>query len=370
MRNNRTVLIIVGVLILVCVVGGFFFWRNMQTGPTDPDPGEGDMTVEVPETQIVVAAQNVDPGKQLFAEDGAIRLQPWPEDSLPPEYFDSLDQVDGKFARMEIPRGMPILPRMLGEPGGSIAVYGSSASLFGDEGKRAYVIPMDTQGAVAWAIKPGDHVDVLAAIQLVPVDEEFQTPLPNLFLSLPTGGEDGQATVSGVYGRFETLPNGQPGLIFPSGDNPTHIVVQLTVQDAVVWHIGVWPEEEELARPTGVAREPEQGGGLIPEGGAAPQQQATPAPQPVRRVEIEPVTLLVTPQDALVLKYLQEMGADLDLALRAKGDTAPVITEPVWLSYILDRYQIPDAPPSLPVAPQSLDEQLQLTPLAPETPEE
>ncbi len=367
MRNNRTVLIVVGVLILVCVVGGFFFWRNMQTPPGDLTPG--DMTVEVPETQIVVAAQDVDPGKQLFSEDGAIRLQPWPEDSLPPEYFDALDQVDGKFARMEIPRGMPILPRMLGEPGGSIAVYGSSASLFGDEGKRAYVIPMDTQGAVAWAIKPGDHVDVLAAIQLVPVDEEFQTPLPNLFMSLPTGGEDGGVALNGVYGRFETLPNGQPGLIFPSGDNPTYIVVQLTVQDAVVWHIGVWPEEEEMAQPTGVAREPEGGGGLIPEGGA-PQQQATPAAVAVQRVEVEPVTLLVTPQDALVLKYLQEMGADLDLALRAKGDTAPVITEPVWLSYILDRYQIPDAPPALPVAPQSLEEQLELTPLAPEEPEE
>lgn len=365
MRGNRTVLIILAVVLLIAVVGGFFLWQSM--GGDDNQDVEPTETVEVPKTEIVVAAQNVGRGTQLLEEDGAMRLQPWPQDALPMEYFDDLEQVEGKYARTDIPLGMPILPSMLAEKGGRITYDGSVAALFGDEGKRAYVLPMDTQGAVAWALEPGDHVDVLAAIKLVAVDEEFQTPLPNLFMSLPTGGED-EIALSGTYGRFETLPNGQPGLIFPSGSSPAHLVVQLTVQDAVVWHIGVWQEaDQQPQQVTGAATAaPEEGeGGLLGAGGTT-QQQATPIATPVTRSEIEPVTLLVTPQDALVLKYLQEMGADLDLVLRAAGDTTTVLTEPVLLRYILDRYQISDQPPELPVAPTPVSPKLELTPLTPE----
>jgi hypothetical protein len=71
----------------------------------------------------------------------------------------------------------------------------------------------------------------------------------------------------------------------------------------------------------------------------------------VVRADIEPVTLLVSPQDSLVLKYLMEMGADLDLVLRSAADNADlVITEPVWLRYIMDKYQLPDQQSDLPVA--------------------
>ncbi|MGC9356366.1 MAG: Flp pilus assembly protein CpaB [Anaerolineae bacterium] len=369
MRGNRTVLIILAVVLLVAVVGGFFLWQTM--GGDDDQDVELTETVEIPQTEIVVAAQNVGRGTQLLEEDGAMRLQPWPQDALPMEYFDDLEQVEGKYARTDIPLGMPILPSMLAEKGGRITYDGSVAALFGDEGKRAYVLPMDTQGAVAWALEPGDHVDVLATITLVAVDEEFQTPLPNLFMSLPTGGEGG-ASIEGTYGRFETLPTGELGLIYPNpypNSAASNLLVQLTVQDAVVWHIGVWQEaDQQPQQVTGAATAaPEEGdGGLLGAGGTT-QQQATPIATPVTRSEIEPVTLLVTPQDALVLKYLQDMGADLDLVLRAAGDTTTVLTEPIMLRYILDRYQLPNQPPELPVAPPSpIAPKLELTPLAPE----
>jgi hypothetical protein len=185
-------------------------------------------------------------------------------------------------------------------------------------------------------------------------------------MSLPTGGED-ETALSGTYGRFETLPNGQPGLIFPSGSSPAHLVVQLTVQDATVWHIGVWQETGQEQPVTGATTAaPQEGEGGLLGAGDTTQQQATPVPTPEQRSEIEPVTLLVTPQDALVLKYLQEMGADLDLVLRAAGDTGTVLTEPVLLRYVLDRYQIPDQVPDLPVRPTPVTPKLELTPLAPE----
>lgn len=360
MRSNRGLVLIALLLILVAVIGGYLWLTsrgNQGTLETEVVPTEPPQKL----VDIVVAAQNINRGQRITVEDLAVILQSWPEDALPLEYFDSLEQVDQKFARMDIPRGMPIVPRMLGEPGGMLSVEGSAAALF-ESGRVAYAIPIDTQGAVAWAPMPGDHVDVIAAIKLITVDEEFQSPLPNQFISLP-GPEE--APLSGAFGRFETLPNGQEALVFQSGATIPHLVVQLTVQDAIVWRIGIWTD------PTGAAvtgatapAQTAQPGGLL---GAAPQQQQqpTPVPTPMMRGDVEPVTLLVRPQDALVLKYLLEMGADLDLVLRPAGDTSLVITEPVWLRYILDKYQIPDQPADLPVAATPVRPPLELTPIVP-----
>ena len=57
----------------------------------------------------------------------------------------------------------------------------------------------------------------------------------------------------------------------------------------------------------------------------------------------EPSALLftVSPQDALVLKYLVDAGAVADLVLRAPGAEGPYTVEPVDMDYLIDRYQIP-----------------------------
>ncbi len=343
--RNRNLLLLIALILIVAALGGGYWW--LQRGKGAPEMAEATPTPQnvVP---IVVAAQNIGRGQEIRLEEGAIVTQTWPVDALPLAYYTDPMELEGKYARTDIPRGMPIVPDMIGTPGGMLAVEGSAAALF-EPGRVAYAIPMDIQGGVAWAPKPGDHVDVLAAIKLIQVDEEFQSPTPNLFTALPRDEND--PMLSGTYGRFETLPNGEPAFVFPAGPSIPNVVVQLTVQDAIVWHIGLWTETE--AQPT----TNEQAGG----GEAA---IPTPPPTPEVHPEVEPVTLLVAPQDALVLKYLMELGADLDLVLRPAGDTAPVITEPVWLQYILDKYQIPTTPANIPVAIQPIREPLKVTPPA------
>ncbi|MGC9397647.1 MAG: Flp pilus assembly protein CpaB [Anaerolineae bacterium] len=385
MRGNRT-LIFVAVILLLIALAGVFLWTQGGLGGL---MGGGEVaeeatpTPEVAQVEIVVAAQNIGMGQPIKVEDNAAVMQPWPEDALPLDYYEDLDQVDGKFARIDIPRGMPILPKMVGEPGGKLSVSGSPAALFGDAGRRAYAVLFDAQGSVAWAIRPGDHVDVLASFNLMPVDEEFQTQLPNEFTPLePVGGvvgEDGQIQ-GGLqpgtrypYGRFESLPGGQDAFIVPSaGKLPTYLVVQMTVQDAIVWNVGIWEQEGEEGAPAGAAAQApaaeEGGGGVLGQGQQTPQRPVPPATE--QPPENEYVTLLVTPQDALILKYLAEMGADLDLALRSTGDEAPVITEPVWLRYVLDRYQLPETPPALPVRLEKGELLPTPTPPAPPTPVE
>jgi pilus assembly protein CpaB len=51
--------------------------------------------------------------------------------------------------------------------------------------------------------------------------------------------------------------------------------------------------------------------------------------------------LTLTPQDALVLKYVKDAGGILDIVLRAPGAEQPFDVEPVDVDYILNRYQIP-----------------------------
>ena len=231
---------------------------------------------------------------------------------------------------------------------------------------------MDTQGAVALAIQPADRVDGLPAIGLMPVDTGFQTRLPNSFIPLEGSGggdDEAQGLVAGreyQYGRFEDLPNGIPAFIIPplGQSTPSYLVVQMTIQDAIVWHVGIWADEEESTTAgtaaTGETTEEGEGGSISLDStgtGAAP-----PLPPEQRGMDsVLPVTLLISPQDALVLKYLQEMGADLDLVLRSTGDESPIITEAVWFRYVMDRYQIPTTLPDLPVAPTPLSVPLEFS---------
>jgi pilus assembly protein CpaB len=50
--------------------------------------------------------------------------------------------------------------------------------------------------------------------------------------------------------------------------------------------------------------------------------------------------LALEPQDALLLKYLKDAGATMDLALRNVTDEVEHVIQPVDLQYLLDRYQL------------------------------
>ncbi len=358
MGGNRMLIIAAAVIIiLVVLLGGAYMFMKSSGSKKAAEASVTATPLSV--TQIVVAVQDIQRGMTINVEkQDMVQLQDWPNDFLPIAYYTSLEEVDGKIARMEIPRGSPLFPDMLAGPGDMLSVGGSAAALFSYKDRVAYAIPMDKQGGVAWAIRPGDRVDVVAAIKLTPIDAKYQTAQDVQFLALPQGD---LAQLSGTFGDFESLPNGQQAIVFPSGPKIPQLVVQLTVQNAIVWHVGAWKQESENA-PTPAPTEAAAAGGL---GG----QEATPPPAPVQVTygDVEPVTLLVSREDVLVLKYLEEMGADLDLVLRPAGYTAPVIqTQPVWLRYVLDKYQLPTEPSDLPVALATVRSQpLELTPATP-----
>ena len=54
--------------------------------------------------------------------------------------------------------------------------------------------------------------------------------------------------------------------------------------------------------------------------------------------------LTISPQDALVLKYVQDAGGVVDIVLRAPGVERPFEVDPVDVDYVLNRFQIPLEP--------------------------
>ncbi len=378
MRGNKTLMIVAVLLIIgVVVVGGIYLWTVIINPPPSVEVVEPTPTpVTVPEKEIVVAANAIPRGMLIRAEDNAITLQKWPLDSLPAEYYETLEEVDRKYARIDIPRGMPVLPNMIAQVEGMLSTTGSAASYFAPDDRVAYAIPMDTQGAVAWALKPGDRVDVIAALAMTSVEPDLVAESIKMFTVLIDDPE--MEAQTGYYGHFELLPTGQhagvTGLITNSF---TSLVVQLTVQDAIVWHVGIWKdvEAEQPAVATAPVTETTAtgGGGLLGGGGAAPAVAAEPTPSPafMEYKDVEPVTLLVTREDALILKYLLEMGADLDLVLRPAGKTGTVIpTQPVWYRYLIDKYQLPAEMPTDVVAPVPIRQPLVVPTVATPAPEE
>jgi pilus assembly protein CpaB len=338
MRRGR-LLLVVGLVVLLGVLAVGVYMLMGQGGlggqTVEPVPGELVSTATPPETEpIVVAAQDIPRGMRLSedrVQQGALVVSEWSKDALPDKAVQSLEATHGRMARVDIVRGMPILEGMLSELPGEFGAAGSDAALQIPENKVAYAMPIARYSSVAWALQPGDHVDVILSLLMVDLDEEFQSALPNDYTCVsPTEGEECQ---SGMMGRLESLPNGWIVNTTPSEGQRPRLVSQLTIQNATVLRVGEWTQEM-APEPTPT---PEAA-----EGTEDVEEDPPPAPPPVR-----PVTLAVSRQEAIALDYAQAIGARVNFVLRRAGDDGTTTTESVTLRYVMDQYNI-ELPPKLP----------------------
>jgi Flp pilus assembly protein CpaB len=97
------------------------------------------------------------------------------------------------------------------------------------------------------------------------------------------------------------------------------LATQLTLQDIEVLGVGRWVKEE-------VPQEEQD------------DQARSGEPVPVELPAY--ITLMVSPQDALVLKLAREDNASIDLAIRAKDDGQQFTTQQVTLDYIMARFGV------------------------------
>jgi Flp pilus assembly protein CpaB len=234
---------------------------------------------------VLRAAQNISKGAEIPLDAvQLVRLEPGEPE--PPGVIDDPMLVAGMTAAMDIPQGTIIQQSMVFDRD-ALAEEGKSASRLFEPGRVAVALPVGELTGVAGAIKAGDHVDIIAAFELLDVDPAIQAVLP----------------------------------IDGASDQISRLVVQVTLQDVEVLRVGLW--------------------GTGPQAGTT---QDTAAASPGAKY----LTILVSPQDAIVVDYLLEkmQGGQtrFTMALRSENDRDVYTTDPATLDYLMKRFNI-IAPP-------------------------
>lgn len=325
MRRGGALLLLIILLILVLSVAAFFLLR-----------GGGGIETAAPTPQlatIVVLAQPV-PRDELIVE-AMLEEIPYPEERITGSMFRKIaDVADVYYAKYPLVQGQPLTRELVSERPG-ILQEGSDVSKTIPPGMTAISLPISRLGAVGFAIRDGDRVNVIATTSFVDLDTSFQSLLPNstatvigtgflpetlpvLTVNISSGGE------GATQGRAELEPTlNQAIYIVPSEEQRPRLVSQMILQNVQVLRVGQFNlSGDQTAAPETQVQEGEQ-------------EQAAPPPVP------DIVTLIVTPQDAIALTYLIHSQARITLTLRAPDDPNYFDNiESVTLQYLISQYNI------------------------------
>jgi Flp pilus assembly protein CpaB len=355
MRRGRIFIYLAFIVILALVavyviISRTDLFERGEQGPAIPTP------TPIAMADVVVVTQQV-PRGQVLTENVLTIIQ-IPRTSMVEGYFTNLADVVGKRARVDLVPNMLLTTGMVVDTTEQLSETGSTAALQIPRGMVAVSVPINRLSSVSYALRPGDHVNVIVSLLFVDLDADFQTILPNknavLIAPAPANPETGagetltatSGEAAGVQGRAEIDPLlEQTFYIIPSEGQRPRLVAQTLLQDAIVLGIGEFPlEKEEQAAPQ--AQATPQSEEPAPQQEEAPAPTATPVPKP------EVITLIVTPQDAVTLNYLLNGPARISLALRPADDDTRVQTEAATLDFLLKQYNIP-VPVKLPYGAES-----------------
>ena len=336
MKRGRTLLL----LLLLLILGAGAALLILQPGIFGLGDSGATPTPEVRYVAVYVAGQQI-PRASLITEELLTTIQN-PEDQLTESMIQDPALIIGKMAKYPIEQGIMITNSMLADSILQVAQTGSEAARLVPPGMTAISIPISRLSSVAYAIRDGDRVNLIASMLFLDLDPNTQSSLPN-----KTGGVTFNPAAfmltavigdAGTYGRVELDPALQfPVYIQPSEAQRPRMVSHMIMQDIQVLHVGTFllPDEEVPVQPIDLAA------------------TATPVPvqnngetvSSIERPDI--ITLVVTPQDAVTLTYLISNGTQLTLTLRGADDTSRVETEAATLQFLLSQYGIP-VPAKLP----------------------
>jgi len=347
MRRGR-IFIYLALILIIGVAAAYFYLRGkgMLTAQPAVTP-----TPAVRMVEVVTAGQNILAGTQITEE--MLSSMTLPETQVVVDLFTNKADLVGKYAKYPLAQGILITNAMVTPVAGNIYLPGSNWAPLIPQGMTAIAIPITRLSSAAYGIRDGDFVDILVSLLLVDVDSSSQSALPNytavvtgtgfladqlppLTAQIVSGGE------SSAQGRTEldaTL--NEPLYIVPSEHQRPRMVTQMILKNVQVLHVGTFPLPGEASTTQATTGQTETG--------------ATPTPQPGQQtaatiIRPDVVTLMVTPQDAVTLKYLLDINASITLTLRNPNDQeANAETEAATLQYLLSQYNIP-VPAKLPYA--------------------
>lgn len=369
MRRGRLLILLGLILILVLVAAVLYVPRLLGGQGTGEQQPEIQATPTPEPVTVVITTQKIQRG-ELISED-VVQLVEIPQDNVIAQMAQAINEVVGKRAKFDLEAGVYVTEGMLAKTLEEISSAGSNAALLIGEGRVAVSIPINRLSSVSYGIRPGDRVVVIATMLFVDMDATYQSKLPNSASAVIAPGPSVVITVADAEGNSATNLQsdellqaltaqittggavspigrveldstlGQPFYVVPSESQRPRLVSHGLIYDAVVLQVGDFPTEDEEIVPQETptpAAEGEQP--VVDETGQ--QVVATPEVKPP-----DVVTLIVSPQDAVVLNYMLYTGSQLSLALRSANDPSTIDTQPVSLQFLLDQYQF-SVPAKLP----------------------
>lgn len=287
--------------------------------------------------EIVISAQAIMRGTVIT--EAVLTTIAYPKTELAQgTFFTKIEDVVGKSARYDLDARIPLTSSLITESAGA----GWSPSFDIPEGKTALSMPIDRLTSVSFAPQPGDHIMIVGCLLISDWDSEFQTRLPNTLASAIASGSQeviNNLTMSIVGGTGTGIPVGRGELdprfnqaiyVLPSESQRSRIVCQNVIQDAIVLKLGEYDPNPVVATPAPAAD---------PAAAAQPGTEAEAAPPPVIIPDL--ITVIVSPQEAVLMNYMMLSGVKLNLALRNPKDPQIITTDAVTLQYLMDAKAIP-----------------------------
>lgn len=348
-RSSRVFIIIILIIAVGAVLAYLLLTNNSglfgnTNSANQPSPTE---TPNMDMVDIVIASQSIQRGTLITSD--MITTIKYPRAQMAEGvFFGSIEEVVGQKAINPIDPTVPITQNMvMTQESGSLASFDIPA------GMTAFSIPVSPETSVSFAPQSGDHVMVVGCMLLTDVDTDFQTRLPNntnttyspldintmsdevLKIVLTNKGTPNALSVEpsiagslNYFGRYELDPSTNTFVYITASEaQRPRLVCQTIIQDAAILKVGMFTPDGSsqmvaAATATPMAGEP------------APMIGTTYADYEGS------VTLILTPQDTLIMNYLLLSGTKLSLALRSAGDAGEIITDSVTLQYIMDQKNI------------------------------
>ena len=268
-----------GVALVLALVAGGAAFITLQRASVAPAGQTLSAT-----TSVVVAAHPVAIGSLLSEAD--LTVQSLPAGALPMGTMAAIGEAAGQVSTVPLNTGEMVLANHLTKP--DITALNAAFTL--PEGKVAVTLASEDLLSDVSMVQSGDHVNVMYSLKI-------KRQVQNSSAGGSASGYD-QQSEERQY-TFGTLQN---------------VTVVSVMRSAL-------KEEVQASSATGDAK----------------QAQAQAQPVGAARAYI----LALDPQDALVLKYLKDAGAAMDLALRNVTDETDHVAKPVDVKYVVDRYQLP-----------------------------
>lgn len=246
----------------------------------------------------------------------------------------SASQVVGLATNGNIVSGQQILMANLVTPGLTNLLT---------NGKRAVALPVDRLSALGGLIRPDDYIDIVYSARLnlaevlptSPVSTQFgptQYSVDQKSLELPPNGQ----TATGTY----PIP-GQPGSVFTiTDDGHGNPVTKVIMQDIRVLRVIAGNEavnESAFATPTPTPAS---------DNGTATAKTPTPenaGPTPLPATDM--LVLEVDPQQAELVKFLEDNQGKYQVVLRSPNDHATPTTTGMTYDQLMSKYGVPAPKP-------------------------